>query len=78
MQDRLLYASDYPLPAINIIVRLSKLVELGYLSETDATLTDEIYKHNPLTFNFVLLRHMSVGDQRLADAVFDTRRHFEA
>ena len=78
IQDRLLYASDYPLPAINIIVHLSKLVDLGYLSETDATLAGEIYEHNPLTFNFVLLRHMAVGGQRLSDAVFHTRRHFEA
>jgi mannonate dehydratase len=78
LQDRLLYASDYPLPAINIIVDLSKLVDLGYLSETDATVAGEIYRHNPLTFNFVLLRHMAVAGQRLSDAVFHTRRHFEA
>jgi mannonate dehydratase len=76
LHDRLLYASDYPLPAINVLVHLGALVDLGYLSDADARLAGEIYEHNPLTFNFVLLRHMAVGGQRLSDAVFHTRRHF--
>jgi mannonate dehydratase len=76
LHDRLLYASDYPLPAINVVVHLGKLVDLGYLAEADARLAGEIYEHNPLTFNFVLLRHMAVGGHRLSDAVFHTRRHF--
>lgn len=54
--SRLVNGSDYPLPAINFLIQLKKLVALKYLTPNEADLLREIYHYNPLTFDFVLKR----------------------
>jgi mannonate dehydratase len=56
IQKRLVNGSDYPLPAINIIIRTTKLVELGLISDQERICLNEIYDYNPLLFDFVLKR----------------------
>lgn len=56
LHSRLVNGSDYPLPAINILVRTSSLVDAGFITERERTLLNEIYDYNPLLFDFVLKR----------------------
>ncbi len=56
LHHRLVNGSDYPLPAINIIIRTKKLVKAGYITKQERTYLNEIYQYNPLLFDFVLKR----------------------
>ena len=56
LHERLLNGSDYPLPAVNILIRTGRLVKLGYISRSEADSLKEIYDYNPLLFDFVLKR----------------------
>jgi predicted TIM-barrel fold metal-dependent hydrolase len=74
---RLLNGSDYPLPAIDPLVRTGLLVELGLLDEAERPAINELYGYNPLTFDFVLKRRLRLVDEagtvhRLANAAFET------
>lgn len=64
LHPRLLNGSDYPLPAVNWLVRLDQLAEDGFLEEAHAGPLRELYRLNPLLFDFVLkrsLRHPESG-----------------
>ncbi|MBE8221585.1 MAG: amidohydrolase family protein [Bdellovibrionales bacterium] len=56
---RLVNGSDYPLPAIDALYQTGQLVKLGYLTKKKAKLLDEIYKYNPLLFDFALKRNLT-------------------
>jgi hypothetical protein len=56
LHKRLVNGSDYPLPAINIIIRTSLLEKAGYITKTEKIYLNEIYKFNPLLFDFVVKR----------------------
>lgn len=70
---RLLHGSDYPLPGIAFIYRIERFVEAGWLSATQAEVLRKIRPHNPLLFEFLLKRMLTVDGSRLDDAVFHTR-----
>lgn len=72
LHDRLVNGSDYPLPAINVLIRTRPLVKLGYITAEERTGLNEIYDYNPLLFDFVLKRTMKLPDstKRLPPAVF--------
>ena len=55
---RLLYGSDYPLPAINAGISLKLLHKLKYLDKVDIDPLCDIYKKNPLLFSFALKRRL--------------------
>lgn len=74
---RLLHGSDYPLPGIGLVYRLQPFVEAGMLDAQDAQTLERLQPHNPLLFEFVLKRTLSVNGTRLSRAVFETRRVFE-
>ena len=74
--QRLLNGSDYPLPGIMPLYSVDYMVELKYIEPAIAPLLTEIRRHNPLLFDFVLKRHLSVNGKRLAPAVFETRPFF--
>jgi predicted TIM-barrel fold metal-dependent hydrolase len=66
LHSRLVNGSDYPLPAVNIIIRTSDLVSEGFITAEERLLLNEIYDINPLLFDFVLkrtLRHPETGNQ---------------
>lgn len=71
LHTRLVNGSDYPLPAINALLRTGELVEMGYISEAERALLNEIDQHNPLLFDFVLKRTVRLeGGEQLAPSVF--------
>lgn len=70
LHSRLVNGSDYPLPAINALVRTSALVENGFITEDQRVLLNEIDRHNPLLFDFVTKRCLATAGKHFADEVF--------
>ena len=58
LHERLVNGSDYPLPAVNILIRTRPLVKQGYLTDSEGECLKEIYDYNPLLFDFVLKRSL--------------------
>jgi hypothetical protein len=58
LHERLVNGSDYPLPAVNILIRTRPLVKQGYLTSSKGECLREIYDYNPLLFDFVLKRSL--------------------
>jgi uncharacterized protein len=72
LHERLVNGSDYPLPAINVLIRTRSLVRQGYITAEERTCLNEIYDYNPLLFDFVLKRTMRLPNttRRLPPSVF--------
>ena len=62
LHARLLYGSDYPLPAVDILNQNYALSLLGYLDEEIVNQLDEIQEVNPLLYSFVLMRSLKHPD----------------
>ena len=72
LHRRLVNGSDYPLPAINLVIRTSELVESGFITQEERQYLNEIYDYNPLLFDFVVkrtMRHPETG-QKLSPSIF--------
>ena len=72
LHARLVNGSDYPLPAINWLIRTGSMATAGFISAEERKALNEIYDYNPLLFDFVLkrtLRHPKTG-QKLAPSIF--------
>jgi predicted TIM-barrel fold metal-dependent hydrolase len=72
LHSRLVNGSDYPLPAINALIRTRSLAGDGFITAEERRALNEIYDHNPLIFDFVLkrtMRHPETG-QKLAASIF--------
>lgn len=67
---RLLYGSDYPVPAVNAVVRLSKLVDAGLLPQQAVPHLRAAYAFNPILFD--VLTKLAIG---FPSQVFDTNLH---
>ena len=74
LHERLVNGSDYPLPAVNILIRTRPLVKQGYLTSSEGECLREIYDYNPLLFDFVLKRNLKQPgtSKTLPAAVFMT------
>jgi hypothetical protein len=74
LHERLVNGSDYPLPAINVLIRTGPLVKAGYINAAERDSLNEIYEYNPLLFDFVLKRTMRLPgtERRLPASVFMT------
>ncbi len=72
LHARLVNGSDYPLPAINIVISTRALARAGYITRAERTGLNEIYDYNPLLFDFVLKRTMKLpgAGRRLPASVF--------
>ena len=72
LHDRLVNGSDYPLPAVNILIRTNTLVKQGYISAAERQSLNEIYNYNPLLFDFVLKRTIKLPGtlKRLPGSIF--------
>ena len=69
LHERLVNGSDYPLPAVNFLIRTGALVQQGYITKDERAWLNEIYNYNPLLFDFVLKRTMKLpGTQRCLPA----------
>jgi mannonate dehydratase len=80
LHPRLVNGSDYPLPAIDPLYSTRQLVQRGYIDADQRRLLNEIYGANPLLFDYVLKREVSVQGQgavhRFAPLVFESARVF--
>lgn len=74
LHERLINGSDYPLPAINFLIKTKSLVKGGYLTASERESLNEIYGYNPLLFDFVLKRTLKLPgtEKRLPASVFMT------
>jgi len=66
IHSNLINGSDYPLPAVNIVIQTRTLESAGYITAKERELLNEIYDFNPLLFDFVLkrtLRHTKTGEK---------------
>jgi len=72
LHPRLVNGSDYPLPAINVLIRTKPLLDGGYINADERTSLREIYGFNPLLFDFVLKRCLKLPgtNKRLPARVF--------
>lgn len=72
LQSRLVNGSDYPLPAVNVLLRTGKLESLGFLEKKDRAVLKEIYEFNPLLFDFMVKRLARApgSGARFQDSVF--------
>ncbi len=72
LHARLVNGSDYPLPAINVVISTRALVKRGYITSEERVSLNEIYDYNPLLFDFVLKRTMKLpgSTMGLPPAVF--------
>lgn len=74
LAGRLVYGSDYPLPAINALVRTGKLESMGLITADERAALNEIDRHNPLAFAFALSRTVAAGGRRFGAAAFDATK----
>ena len=76
LHPRLANGSDYPLPAIDPLIRTGQLVDLELLDPEERPLINELFDWNPLAFDFVLKRRLRLVEgekvHRFADAAFHT------
>ena len=72
LHERLVNGSDYPLPAVNILIRTTNLLKHGYITSGGRYMLNEIYHYNPLLFDFVLKRTLKLPgtNKRLPPSVF--------
>ncbi len=69
---RLVNGSDFPLPAIDLVIWTRSMVQQGFLTKAERRALNEIYAANPLLFDFVLKRtlHHPTTGARLPAQVF--------
>ncbi|MFQ6022314.1 MAG: amidohydrolase, partial [Acidiferrobacterales bacterium] len=72
LHHRLLDGSDYPLPAINIVVQTRALVRHGLITREERKHLNEIYHYNPLLFDYVIKRTVRAPgtEERLPATLF--------
>ena len=74
LHERIVNGSDYPLPAVNVLIRTKPLVKGGYINDDERSSLNEIYDYNPLLFDFVLKRTIRLpgSEKRLPPSIFMT------
>jgi mannonate dehydratase len=80
LHDRLLYGTDYPLPALRFLVIPGKLQLTGLMDAEDRRLCDRLFDVNPLLFDFAVNRSLRLVEDgrtyRFSPSVFETARAF--
>jgi hypothetical protein len=74
LHGRLVNGSDYPLPAINLLIRTRPLLRAGYINAEERDSLREIYRFNPLLFDYTLKRCLKLPgtNKRLPASVFQS------
>jgi len=73
---RLLNGSDYPLPGYIPEISIARHVDQNFITPAQGRLLVEIRQYDPLLFDFLLKRQISVDGARFAAAVFETADFF--
>ena len=64
LHGRIVNGSDYPLPAVNIVLRTRNLASEGFITDEERGFLNEIYDYNPMLYDFAIkrtLRHPETG-----------------
>jgi mannonate dehydratase len=81
LHGRLLYGSDYPLPALRFLIVPGKLQLAGLLDDDDRRYCDRLFDVNPLLFDFAVARSLRWEEggrtYRFSPIVFESARAFE-
>lgn len=70
LHPRLVHGSDYPLPAVNLVIRLGRLKDMGFITEEEQKALKEIYDYNPLLFEFAVKRTVKWQGNKFSDSIF--------
>jgi len=72
LHSRLVNGTDYPLVAINALIRTSDLEKDGFITTREREYLNEIYDYNPLLFELVLKRTIKLPgtEQQLSPSIF--------
>ena len=73
LRARMLNGSDYPLPAINVLMQTRAVEAEGFITPEQRGLLNEIDQHDPLLFDFVMKRCLAWKGAKLPDATFMVR-----
>ena len=74
--ERLLYASDFPLPGVMPIVSSTNLASHHLLSKETVEFLSKLRLHNSWLFDFAQKRLLEVDGISFSNKVFSTRHHF--
>ena len=81
LHHRFIYGSDYPIPAINPIIQLQPIVDMGLITDEERDILKIIFKFNPLLFDFCLKRCLQLEDgdnvYKFSDRIFSTPSFLE-
>ncbi len=78
LHARLVNGSDYPLPAVNVVIRTRALLAAGLITAEEREALNEIYRNNPLLFDFVTkrtLRDPTDRSRKLSPGIFQRKIH---
>ena len=64
LHGRLVNGSDYPLPAVNMLIQTRALARHKMINEQQRVLLNEIYRYNPLLFDYVVKRTLISPESR--------------
>jgi mannonate dehydratase len=74
---RLVNGSDYPLPAINVLMQTGAVADKGFITAEERELLNEIDRADPLLMDFVMKRCLRLqengSEKKLPDATFMLR-----
>lgn len=70
LHPRLANGSDYPVPAIDPIIRLGKLVDVGVLDDRLRPALRELWKRSVLDFDLALKRSLAFQGRRFPESCF--------
>lgn len=74
LSGRLLNGSDWPLPAINVLMQTGAVQEKGFITSEERELLNELDRHDPLLMDFVMKRCLRLREggveKALPDATF--------
>jgi len=77
LQHRLMNGSDYPLPALNVLMQTGAVQKRGFITSAERAWLNEIDQHDPLLLDFVMKRCLRLRENgkeyRLADDIFQLR-----
>jgi len=74
---RLVQGSDYPLPGVMPLISLSSFTDRGYIKQNEADVLSAIRRYNPLLFDFVLKRTITVNGKSLKPSIFESAGVFK-
>ncbi len=70
LHPRLVHGSDYPLPAVNLVIRLGRLKDMGFITSEEQKVLKEVYDYNPILFEFVVKRTIRWKEKKFSDSIF--------